>query len=81
MTLLGEWRPFESGSSIGATGSEGGKILLDEEHDAGARITLEQGPKIPFSITCEKSRQLRLMTRAPCATSAKRAARTAGTWS
>jgi hypothetical protein len=52
MTLLGEWHPFERGSSIGTAGSEGGEILLDEEHDAGARITLEQGQQRPFSITC-----------------------------
>jgi hypothetical protein len=47
------WLPFEQGSTIGARGSEEGTILLDEEHDLGARITLEREcRKIPFAITC-----------------------------
>ncbi len=47
------WRGFQEGSSLGDRGSEGGIILLDEEHVEGARITLEQGGAIaPFSITC-----------------------------
>ena len=38
---------------IGGTGSEGGTILLDDEHADGARITLEEGGAIaPFAITC-----------------------------
>jgi len=52
VTLLGERHPFENGRSVGTTASEGGQILLDEEHDAGARMTLERGEQIPFSITC-----------------------------
>jgi hypothetical protein len=47
------WRPFDSGSSVGAVGSEGGCIVRDDEHPGGARITIERGGQIaPFSITC-----------------------------
>jgi hypothetical protein len=47
------WVPFEYGASIGRRGSENGAILLDEEHELGARITLEKGGDIaPFAITC-----------------------------
>ncbi|HEX2674970.1 MAG TPA: hypothetical protein VHM25_29035, partial [Polyangiaceae bacterium] len=39
--------------TVGACGSEEGVILVDEEHDLGARITLEQdGGTAPFAITC-----------------------------
>jgi hypothetical protein len=48
------WRPFEDGATVGLGGSEDGIILRDEEHDAGARITLEQGCAhgVPFAVTC-----------------------------
>jgi len=51
------WRQFEDedGGTIGRRGSEDGIILRDEEHDAGARITLERecgARRIPFAITC-----------------------------
>lgn len=48
------WRPFEDGATVGRSGSEGGIILRDEEHDAGARITLERGCAhgVPFAVTC-----------------------------
>jgi hypothetical protein len=47
------WRSFDRGSTIGKEGSEGGLIILDEEHPEGARITLEQSTRIaPFAITC-----------------------------
>ena len=47
------WHPYTNGSTLGGTGSESGVILRDEEHDDGARITLEQGGRIaPFAITC-----------------------------
>src|SRR5215510_15044731 len=33
--------------------SEGGKVVLDQEHDLGARITLERECRCaPFAITC-----------------------------
>ena len=45
------WIPFESGTSLGATGSEDGTILRDELNPDGARITLERtGSR--FAITC-----------------------------
>ena len=48
------WQPFESGASIGTPGSEGGRIVTDEEYAGAARITLEGGTRIgaPFAITC-----------------------------
>ncbi len=47
------WQPFDDGQSIGETGSECGRIVRDEEHERGARITLEEGGvTAPWSITC-----------------------------
>lgn len=47
------WQPFENGSTLGQIGSEAGRIVLDEEHVLGARISLEHGCRVgPYSITC-----------------------------
>ncbi len=47
------WRAFAGGSTIGEPGSEGGVFVSDEEHDLGARISLERDtPNAPFAITC-----------------------------
>ena len=47
------WQPFEDGGTIGTEGSESGTVLRDEEHDGGARITLERGGRSgPYAITC-----------------------------
>lgn len=46
------WKPFEQGVTIGQQGSERGRILSDEEHVDGARITLEEDGYHPFGITC-----------------------------
>lgn len=47
------WTAFDNGRSIGTLGSESGVIVKDEEHDNGARITLERNTRnTPFSITC-----------------------------
>src|SRR5205085_8804251 len=47
------WSNFDSGKSLGTMGTEDGVIRRDEEHDEGARITMEQGGKTaPWSITC-----------------------------
>lgn len=35
------WDDTDEGNTLGTIGSEGGKIIRDEEHDLGARITLE----------------------------------------
>jgi hypothetical protein len=52
MEDAGSWLPFEGGTSIGLTGSEG-VILRDDEYEGGARITLEcDGFAAPYSITC-----------------------------
>ena len=50
--LTEDWTKFENGNSIGKQGSEGGKILNDQENINGARITLEKNVgNIPFAIT------------------------------
>ena len=47
------WYPFEDSATLGLAGSEGGSILRDDEHPAGARITLEKETTVaPFAITC-----------------------------
>jgi hypothetical protein len=47
------WKSFDGGSSINQIGSENGIIVKDEEHENGARITIEKNGYIaPFSITC-----------------------------
>jgi hypothetical protein len=47
------WTTLDDGKSLGTRGSEGGIIRRDEQHDLGARVTLEQGGAIaPWSITC-----------------------------
>jgi hypothetical protein len=46
-----DWIAFENGTSIGATGSEGGAILRDELHPVGSRITLERTAN-GLAITC-----------------------------
>jgi hypothetical protein len=49
-----EWRPVDNGATVGQRGSEDGIILVDDEHEAGARITLERDCSngVPFAITC-----------------------------
>jgi hypothetical protein len=49
---MSDWYPFKNGESIESTGSEGGKILRDEEHSDGARVTLEQVRDDRWTITC-----------------------------
>ena len=47
------WGPFDSGSTVGTSGTEDGVIVADDEHSAGARITLERDCRIAtFAITC-----------------------------
>lgn len=47
------WYAYGNGTSTGMKGSEGGTIVLDEEHADGARITLERdGDIAPWAITC-----------------------------
>lgn len=36
------WRQINDGKTVGQKGSEGGEIIFDEEHEHGARITLEK---------------------------------------
>lgn len=47
------WIPFEDGKTIGIKGAEGGTVIADEQHDGGARITLEaRCLRAPYAITC-----------------------------
>ena len=50
--LTENWTKYDNGNSIGKKGSEGGKILNDQENINGARITIEANAgNIPFAIT------------------------------
>lgn len=49
--IFGYWNSFEDRKSIGTEGSEAGVIIRDEEYSQGARITLEKGGIMPYSIT------------------------------
>ncbi|NLS93018.1 MAG: hypothetical protein GXX96_12760 [Planctomycetaceae bacterium] len=47
------WEAYEGGKMIGQVGSEAGTIIRDDEHDHGARITLERDAGFaPYAITC-----------------------------
>ena len=47
------WQAYDGGASLGRRGSEQGVIVRDEEHDAGARITLERATThAPWAVTC-----------------------------
>lgn len=46
------WYPYNKGKTISTKGSENGKIVLDEEHIDGARISLEENSfNAPYAIT------------------------------
>jgi len=47
------WSMFETGRTLGEIGPRSGRILRDDVHANGARITLEEGaPQAPYVITC-----------------------------
>jgi hypothetical protein len=48
---MSNWLAYDDGRSIGKVSTEGGIILLDDEHQQGARITLKRG-KDYISISC-----------------------------
>ncbi len=48
---MGNWFAYKNGDSIGSVGTEGGVTLLDEEHWAGARLTLKRGSNC-VSVSC-----------------------------
>jgi hypothetical protein len=45
------WKEYENGTTIGKFGSEGGKIIHDEEYNSQCNITLEECPEY-FAVTC-----------------------------
>jgi hypothetical protein len=48
-----KWCDFEQGTTLATQGSESGVIVLDEEYDQRARISLERAARVaPFAITC-----------------------------
>jgi hypothetical protein len=50
---VGVWKPFDGGATVGQPGSEGGVTVRDDEHEAGARATLERGcGSAPWAVTC-----------------------------
>lgn len=51
--LSSPWQLFDEGRTLGTQGPELGVITRDEEHEDGARITLEEnGITAPYAITC-----------------------------
>lgn len=48
---MSKWSAYGRGKSIGSVGAEGGVILRDEEHEAGARLTLKRGGGY-VSVSC-----------------------------
>lgn len=47
------WRSLLHDSNRPTTGSEGGKVILDQEHSDRARVTLEKDcTYFPYAITC-----------------------------
>ena len=45
------WYDYDEGYSVGTVGASGGAIVRDEEHESGARITLEEESNFaPFAI-------------------------------
>lgn len=50
------WRPYDGPNPLGQLGTEGGVVVRDEQHPAGARITLEDctatGRAATYAITC-----------------------------
>lgn len=47
------WRPFDDRVTLGQPGSEGGVTIHDEEHEGGARATLERDcGSAPWTVTC-----------------------------
>ena len=37
-----DWHEYDEGFSVGTVGAQDGAIIRDEEHDEGARLTLEE---------------------------------------
>ncbi len=48
---MSDWLAFDDGRSIGRVSSEGGVIVLDDEHEQGARITLKRSLNY-ISVSC-----------------------------
>jgi hypothetical protein len=48
---MSSWQPYNRGRSIGVKGSEGSKIIRDEEHPLGACMTIKQGQDY-VSVSC-----------------------------
>ena len=48
---MSDWKPYNKGRSIGMKGSEGSKVVRDEEHPLGARMTIKQGQDY-VSVSC-----------------------------
>ena len=48
------WQPFDNGATVGQRGSEDSVMFRDDEHELGARITLERecSHGVPFAVTC-----------------------------
>ena len=53
MNEAASWQPYEGGSTLGMSGSQGGTITWDEHFAGQVRLTLEQDMSRSFhAITC-----------------------------
>jgi hypothetical protein len=53
MSEAASWQPYEGGSTLGMSGSQGGTITWDEQYAGQVRLTLEQDESRSFhAITC-----------------------------
>ncbi|MBI5951968.1 MAG: hypothetical protein HY865_09945 [Chloroflexi bacterium] len=48
---MSRWFAYDDGRSVGTVSAEGGIVLRDEEHEAGARLTLKHGANY-ISVSC-----------------------------
>ena len=47
------WQLFDQGRTFGREGSEGGRIIEDDEYQSMARMTLEADcQRVPYAVTC-----------------------------
>jgi len=51
---MSNWFAYADGETIGSVSAEGGVILRDEGHEAGARLTLKRGSNY-VSVSCSIS--------------------------
>lgn len=51
---MSKWQPYNRGRSIGVKSTKGCKVVRDEEHPLGARMTIKQGQDY-VSVSCNNA--------------------------